>query len=58
MSLNFAIYCRNITKMGVKIAEIIKNFAVEGDFILLKASHGIALERLVPLLNGGGTENA
>lgn len=41
-----------------KIAEIIKNFAVEGDFILLKASHGIALERLVPLLNGGGTENA
>ena len=24
MSLNFAIYCRNITKMGVKIAEIIK----------------------------------
>lgn len=24
MSLNFAIYCRNITKIGVKIAEIIK----------------------------------
>lgn len=35
-----------------KIAGLIKAFASDGDFILLKASHGIALERLVPLLNG------
>ena len=36
-----------------KIAGIVEDFASEGDFILLKASHGIALERLVPLLKGG-----
>ncbi len=36
-----------------KIAGLIKSFASKGDFILLKASHGIALDRLVPLLNGG-----
>ena len=35
-----------------KIAGLVEDFASEGDFILLKASHGIALERLVPLLNG------
>ncbi len=35
------------------VAELIKGFASDGDFILLKASHGIALDRLVPLLNGG-----
>lgn len=39
------------------IADLIKGFAGNGDFILLKASHGIALARLVPLLNGGD-ENA
>jgi len=33
------------------ICSLIKNFAVENDFILLKASHSIALDRLVPLLN-------
>lgn len=39
------------------IVGLIESFASSGDFILLKASHGIALDRLVPLLNGGG-ENA
>ncbi len=33
------------------ICSLIKNFAAENDFILLKASHSIALDRLVPLLN-------
>lgn len=42
-----------------EIARKIASFASEGDFILLKASHGIALERLVPLLDGeSGGENA
>ena len=34
------------------IADLIKGFAEKGDFILLKGSHGIALNRLVELLNG------
>ncbi len=37
-----------------KVAEDIKGFAAEGDLVLLKASHGIALDRLVNLLNGAG----
>lgn len=35
-----------------EIAQKINKSALKGDFILLKASHGIALERLVPLLQG------
>ena len=34
------------------IADLIKGFAEKGDFILLTGSHGIALNRLVELLNG------
>jgi UDP-N-acetylmuramoyl-tripeptide--D-alanyl-D-alanine ligase len=36
------------------VCKVITDFALPGDFILLKASHSIALDRLVPLLNGGG----
>ncbi len=35
-----------------KIAGEIKEFASSGDFILLKASHSVSLERLIPLLEG------
>ena len=36
------------------VAEIIRSFASDGDFVLLKASNGIGLNRLVPLLCEAG----
>lgn len=33
-----------------KIADIINNFSSSGDFILLKGSHGMGLDRIIPLV--------
>ncbi len=40
----------------VKAADAVKKCASKGDFVLLKASRGMGLERLTPLLAGDGTE--
>lgn len=39
-----------------KIAQIINRLASSGDLILLKGSRGMGLERVIPLINGGGEE--
>lgn len=38
-------------------AESILNFAKEGDMVLLKASHGIALERIIPIISEEENQN-
>lgn len=39
-----------------KISEEVKEYVEKGDFILLKASHSVSLERLIPLFEGDGCE--
>ena len=53
--VEYTVYFENHSDEDIKaVCESIESFASPGDFILLKASHGIALDRLVLLLNGGG----